>query len=185
METEPLYFFFDPSAYLQDKYDCYVFADNCARTETTRGLIASLQPTWRLPNSAGKAISKPFQSPTLVIPQVWSSLEGSKIVPGAINVDESSQFSTIKTGFELVGSEEDCLQAEDLLIAKIPLAKSPSDVWAKDTWHEVDLLHEGVDVFNKLAWMVSRIPEWQQLKEWQGIKADVCTVLFLSSFPGD
>jgi hypothetical protein len=172
-DSKPLFFFFDPSAFLQNKHDAFVFADTCARTETARVLVAALEPSWRLPGKIKDGQDPDYKSPTILLSQVWFPLEGSKIVPGAIEVGEASQFSTIQTGFELVGGEDDCRQAEDLLVAKVPLASSPSEVWAKSTWHEVDLQHEGVEVFNKLAWMVCRIPEWQNLKEWQSVKSEV------------
>ncbi|GAA6003370.1 hypothetical protein JCM10207_000301 [Rhodosporidiobolus poonsookiae] len=168
-DATPLYFFFDPSAYLQEEHDAFVFAENCARLETTRPLIAALSPKWRLPTSS-KA-SNAETSPQIVVAHVWSALDGASIAPGAIDVGEESRFSTIKTGFELSIADGTCSQAEDLLLARVPLAEAPSTVWAKETWHEVDVQHEGADVFNKLAWMLARIPEWQNLKDWQTVEA--------------
>ncbi|BGP18858.1 hypothetical protein JCM10213_003513 [Rhodosporidiobolus nylandii] len=164
----PLFFFFDPSPYLQEDYDSFVFAETCSRPDgASRPLIAALKPSWRLPTSPEEGETDKLKSPAIYIPHCWSSLPDGKITAGGSEVTDASQFSTIKTGFELAVSENECGQAEDLLIAKVPLADSPSADWATESWHEVDLQHEGAEVFSKLAWMVARIPGWDNLKEWQ------------------
>ncbi|GAA5872529.1 hypothetical protein JCM8547_006937 [Rhodosporidiobolus lusitaniae] len=169
-EATPLYFFLDPSPYLQDTHDSFVFAETCTRTENVRDLVASMKPGWRLPTSAVEGGKDEHAEPSIVLTEVWTPLEGSKMAPGGTNVGEASHFSTIKTGFELAVSDEMCSLAEDLLRASVPLAQSPSDVWATENWHEVDLQHEGAEVFSKLAWLTARIPEWDNLSAWQSVE---------------
>ncbi|GAA5977088.1 hypothetical protein JCM11641_001296 [Rhodosporidiobolus odoratus] len=170
-QSSPLYFFYDPSPYLQEEHDSFVFAENCSRPDgRVRPLIAKLKPTWRLPDSLQQGESAQYKSPEVILSQTWAPVESVKIAANGPLTGGESQFSTIKTGFELAIGHDKCGQAEDLLFANVPLANSPSDVWAKEEWHEVDLQHEGPEVFAKLAWMVSRIPDWQNLKEWQAVE---------------
>ncbi|BGP05622.1 hypothetical protein JCM10049v2_001428 [Rhodotorula toruloides] len=176
---EPLYFFFDPSPYLENIHDRFVFAETCLRVTGTRALLASLQPSWRLnpfhttgggKDETPKVVSDEVDpEPSIDIPTTWMVLEQAKIAPGGADVNETSKFSTIQTGFELSVSTGQCSQAETLLTATVPLAKSPSPVWATEKWHEVDLQHQGAEVFSKLGWMLSRIPNWQALQEWQSV----------------
>ncbi|KAK4333158.1 hypothetical protein RTBOTA2_001878 [Rhodotorula toruloides] len=178
-DDEPLYFFFDPSPYLENVHDRFVFAETCLRVTGTRALLASLQPSWRLNpfhmTGGGKDETLKLFSdevdpePSIDIPTTWMVLEQAKIAPGGADVNETSKFSTIQTGFELSVTTGQCSQAETLLTATVPLAKSPSPVWATDKWHEVDLQHQGAEVFSKLGWMLSRIPNWQALQEWQSV----------------
>ncbi|GAA5896190.1 hypothetical protein JCM6882_008514 [Rhodosporidiobolus microsporus] len=171
-QEAPLFLFFDPSAYLQKEHDSFVFAETCSRTDSNRQLVAAIDPKWRLPTSPAQGGMAAFAEPKVVISEVWSALAGSFISAGGLDVDEASQFSTIETGFDLAVSTDKCAHAEVLLNAQVPLAKAPSADWAKESWHEVDIQHEGADVFNKLAWMFPRIPNWDHLKTWQGVEVD-------------
>lgn len=181
-EDTPLYFFFDPSPYLENVHDRFVFAETCLRVTGTRSLLASLQSSWRLnpfhvrgtekDDNVKVVVDEVDLEPKIDIPTAWMVLEQAKIAPGGADVNETSKFSTIQTGFELDVSTGQCSQAETLLTATVPLAKSPSPVWATEKWHEVDLQHQGAEVFSKLGWMLSRIPDWQALQEWQSVQAD-------------
>ncbi|GAA6053725.1 hypothetical protein JCM3770_003185 [Rhodotorula araucariae] len=173
----PLYFFFDPSPYLETPYDRFVFAETCTRTSGVRPLIASLETSWHLnpTRESGETADRvytpyePSRTPKIFITHLWEPLSGAKIVAGGTAVNEASRFSTIKTGLEISVAEGTCSQAETLLMAHVPLEKSPSAVWANETWHNVDLQHEGPEVFSKLGWMLARIPEWQALHDWQTV----------------
>ncbi|GAA5835472.1 hypothetical protein JCM11251_005244 [Rhodosporidiobolus azoricus] len=171
-EDIPLFFFFDPTAYLQQEQDSFVFAESCEQSNTARELVASLKPVWRIPTDPEEAELRRFAEPEVVLQQVWSVLDGSAVIAGGLEVGEESSFSTIKTGSPLSAAAEQCSQAEALLVAKVPLAKAPSTVWANENWHEVDLLHEGAEVFSKLNWVIARIPEWDSLAQWQSVAAD-------------
>ncbi|BGP45700.1 hypothetical protein JCM10450v2_001530 [Rhodotorula kratochvilovae] len=176
-EATPLYFFFDPSPYLETPHDRFVFAETCTRTRAVRPLIASLEPSWRLnptreSGPTGERVYAPYdpsRTPEIFVTHLWEPLEGARIVAGGTAVNEASRFSTIKTGIEISVAEGTCKQAETLLTAHVPLAKSPSAIWANETWHDVDLQHEGPEVFRKLGWMLARIPEWQTLHDWQAV----------------
>ncbi|GAA6033422.1 hypothetical protein JCM8097_006743 [Rhodosporidiobolus ruineniae] len=167
-EATPLFFFFDPSPWMQEHHDSFVFAESCNRMVGSRDVLASLPSKWRPPTKEEKVdLAK---RSAVDIPSIWTALKGSSIAAGGINVGEASSFATIKTGFELAVSPKQCSHAEELLIAKVPLAEAPSSIWARENWHEVDLQHEGPEVFSKLAWMVSRIPDWENLGDWQGVE---------------
>ncbi|GAA5939099.1 hypothetical protein JCM3775_003183 [Rhodotorula graminis] len=176
----PLFFFFDPSPYLEAVHDRFVFAETCARTSTMRPLIASLEPSWRLNGTVeggdtANRVYKPKDSPRrpeIFVTHCWEPLPGGKLVAGASDVNEASKFSTIGAGFEVSVGDDKCAQAETLLVAHVPLAKSPSSIWAKEAWHDVDLQHEGAEVFTKLGWMLARIPEWDTLYDWQTVDAE-------------
>ena len=180
-EETPLYFFFDPSPYLENTHDRFVFAETCSRIHGARPLIASMLPKWRLnPFKVEKErtenevaiLLEPDMKPKVEISSTFRPLKDVKIVPGGTDVNEASKFATIKTGGSLSVAEHKCQQAELLLTAHVPLAKSPSPVWASEHWHAVDLQHEGPEVFTKLGWMLARIPDWQSLHEWQSVEAD-------------
>ncbi|GAA5990551.1 hypothetical protein JCM10908_003126 [Rhodotorula pacifica] len=180
-EETPLYFFFDPSPYLENTHDRFVFAETCSRIEGARPLIATMHPKWRLnpfkvdnerTEEEVAILLEPDMHPKIEIASTFRPLAAVKIVPGGTDVNEASKFATIKTGDPVSITEHKCQQAEVLLTAHVPLAKSPSPVWASEHWHSVDLQREGPEVFTKLGWMLARIPEWQTLHEWQIVEAD-------------
>ncbi|GAA5867419.1 hypothetical protein JCM3774_002898 [Rhodotorula dairenensis] len=179
-EETPLYFFFDPSPYLENTHDRFVFAETCSRIHGARPLIASLPPKWRLnpfkiekenAEDATAILLEADMNPKIEVASTFRPLEKVKIVPGGTDVNEASKFATIRTGGSLSVAEHKCQQAELLLTAHVPLAESPSPVWAGEHWHAVDLQHEGPEVFTKLGWMLARIPDWQSLREWQSVEA--------------
>ncbi|GAA5978213.1 hypothetical protein JCM5350_002229 [Sporobolomyces pararoseus] len=168
-EKDPLYFFFDPSSYLEVEHDSFVFADDCSRILTHRRLIANLDPKWRPPpSSKASAVSK-CQETKLNIARNWTTIPEVKLIAGSANRTEDNEFSTIAEGFKLSVDTDDCKFTENLLSAVVKLDKAPSPRWATDTWHEVDLHLEGPEVFSKIRWMLSRIPNWEVLQRWSEV----------------
>ncbi|GAA5877400.1 hypothetical protein JCM1840_006088 [Sporobolomyces johnsonii] len=168
-ETTPLFLFLDPSSYLEAQHDAFVFADNCARTTSSRSVIASITPSWRLPTTPQDGEKKSVKAPTVIVPRTWIVLDDASLVAGSAELSEQNSFSTISKGFNLSVNKDDCKFAENLLSAVVKLNKAPSNIWAKETWHEVDLHLEGPEVFAKIGWMLSRIPDWQILAEWSEV----------------
>lgn len=170
---DPLYFFFDPSSYLEVEHDSFVFADDCSRILTHRRLIANLDPKWRPPYSPkASAISK-SQTTKINIACNWSTVPDAKLVAGSANRTEDNEFSTIAQGFKLSVGTDDCKFTENLLSAVVKLDESPSTRWANETWHEVDLHLEGPEVFSKIRWMLSKIPDWDVLQQWSEVDSSV------------
>lgn len=172
-EKDPLYFFFDPSSYLETEHDRYVFADDCSRISTHRRLIASVAPKWRPPFSSKATDISTSQQTKISIARNWTTLPEIKLTAGSANLVEDNQFSTIADGFKLSIGVDDCKFTENLLSAVVKLDKAPSSQWATETFHEVDLHLEGPEVFSKIRWMLSRIPDWDVLQQWSEVDAKV------------
>ncbi|GAA5914524.1 uncharacterized protein JCM6883_003191 [Sporobolomyces salmoneus] len=171
-EQDPLYFFFDPSSYLEVEHDSFVFADDCSRVLTHRRLIANVDPKWRPPYSAKESAVSKSKSTKINIARNWSKIPEAKLVAGSANQTEDNKFSTIAEGFKLSVGTEDCKSTENLLSAVVKLDKAPSPRWANETWHEVDLHLEGPEVFSKIRWMLSKIPDWDVLQQWSEVDPD-------------
>ncbi|GAA5937049.1 uncharacterized protein JCM15063_000140 [Sporobolomyces koalae] len=170
-DQDPLYFFFDPSSYLEVEHDSFVFADDCSRVLTHRRLIANLDPKWRPPYSADERTTSRAARAELSIARHWSTVPNARLVAGTDNLAEDNCFSTIASDFRLSISHDDCKYTENLLSAVVKLNKAPSTRWANETFHEVDLHLEGPEVFSKIRWMLSRIPDWEVLQQWSEVDA--------------
>ncbi|GAA6010842.1 hypothetical protein JCM11491_004561 [Sporobolomyces phaffii] len=168
-DQDPLYFFFDPSSYLEVEHDSYVFADDCSRVLTHRRLIASLDPKWRPPYSSKAPTVAKLQETKISIGRNWSTIPEARLVAGSASLKEDNEFSTIAEGFKLSIGVDDCQYTENLLSAVVKLDKAPSSRWATETFHEVDLHLEGPEVFLKIRWMLSRIPDWDVLQQWSEV----------------
>jgi hypothetical protein len=177
-DQTPLYLFLDPTRSGEPSDDPFVFAANCDRLEygDHRACVASLDTAWRPPTKAGK------QSVNLVLPSLWSTLKSSKIVHGTADAADST-FSTLSTTFDLTADTTACSFADILLSAKVKQsAPVKALAWATPDWHEVDLVHEGPEVFSRLAWMLTKIPEWETFRDWQAISGKVRPSSSLSAF---
>lgn len=195
-QDNPVYLFLDPTRSGQAEDDAFVFADNCDRLEygDHRDLLASLGKKWRPYKAAGKVAKAQDaaqeskegepdklaediaaarkQTVSIQVTSYWSALDSSKIVHRTGQPD--SLFSTLSTTFDLKADERACNSADCLLSAEVKqTAPSQDIVWARSDWHEVDLHHEGPDVFSKIAWMLAKIPEWDAFREWQAVSSDV------------
>lgn len=166
----PLYFFLDPSRSGPVTEDGFVFAIDCARVEygSARPIIASLDTKWR-PNI------EESEKVTLKASAKWATLETSKIDLGSTSAATSlaaTSFETPLTTLELSAGKNDCSFAENLLSAKVELDLS-AHKWATPEWHQIDILHEASEVFDKVAWMLARSPELEILKNWQAVEKEV------------
>lgn len=132
-----------------------------------RGSIASLVKSWRPPTTEGSSTIK------VDLSSLWSTLPSSKVSHSHGSATDST-FATLSTSFDLTADKDACSYATNLLTATVkqsaPSAKVP---WARPEWHEVDLHHEGPEVFKKVGWMLSKIPEWDTFREWQKVSSEV------------
>ncbi|SCZ92470.1 BZ3500_MvSof-1268-A1-R1_Chr5-2g07888 [Microbotryum saponariae] len=187
IESKPLYFFFDPTRFGTADIDCFVFSDDCERLEygEHRNKLATLAPSWRLPGTF-PTVSQQSQirvakaealasSGTIAVslPTMWTPLPGSHIVHEKIDRADAT-FSTLSTTFELTADAVACSFADNLLVARVEQAPPARKLkWATEEWHEVDLHHEGPEVFSKISWMLTKIPAWDALREWQHIAGEL------------
>jgi hypothetical protein len=170
----PLYFFFDPTRSNNPDYDFFVFANESERHDfkTIRPVIARLNENWR-PNDDIEA-----QSVSIFVSSKWSTLEGSTVNREVIDHSSSfalpSQVLTIKTG------DAACTYAEALLTARVNTSDAFRAALAKsDEWEQVDLLRQGSEVFEKLSWILARIPALDKSSEWQVVHMTVSPSLQL------
>ncbi|KAM0792935.1 hypothetical protein ACM66B_002694 [Microbotryomycetes sp. NB124-2] len=161
----PLYLFLDPSRSGEPSDDPYVFANGCARLEygQSRHEIASLTKSWRPPTTEGT------KTVAVELASHWARAENAKIDHSSA-ASADATFALLPGKFDLNASAGSCSFADCLLSASVRQDASDSEaVWAQKEWHEVDLQHEGPEVFTKIAWMMARIPEWDTFKDWQTI----------------
>ncbi|SCV72512.1 BQ2448_4049 [Microbotryum intermedium] len=183
VESRPLYFFFDPTRFGTADIDSFVFSDHCERLEygEHRNKLATVAPSWRLPGTfptisqqsqVRVAKAEPFASSGSVavsLPSVWTPLPESHVVHEPVERADAT-FSTLSTTFELTADAVACSFADNLLVARVEQAPPARKLkWATEEWHEVDLHHEGPEVFSKISWMLTKIPAWETLREWQHI----------------
>ncbi|KAI5478763.1 hypothetical protein MNV49_004589 [Pseudohyphozyma bogoriensis] len=167
-EATPLFLFFDPTRSSEPDEDSFAFAADIRRLDfgTARPMVGSLPKGWMPSLDASR---KPETS--LRVSSLWSSLSDSSIELDPREASEGSTLSMPESTLELGAAENSCSFAENLLTAKVKLAKveQESRPWLTEDWHEVDIPREGPEVFTKLAWIVARLPEWKALKDWQSL----------------
>ncbi|PWN45231.1 hypothetical protein IE81DRAFT_344924 [Ceraceosorus guamensis] len=167
------YLFLDPHRLEGKEADSFVFAPNFDPLPfpLERAVIGRLQPGWRLPGpiettsstvdllSESRWLDHDSMSLTTVEPSHASSMEVPRIahMPG--------QFRT-------------CLESVAVLAcrATIPAQRGSQDVWpAQDAqWQIVDLEHKTLVTFDKLAWLVDRVPGIDAFSTWMpGPQVDV------------
>ncbi|KAK4048042.1 hypothetical protein OIO90_005943 [Microbotryomycetes sp. JL221] len=167
-EGNPLYLFLDPSRSGEPVDDPYVFAEHTSRLDfgEARQEIVSFIKSWRPPTIEGSSTVR------VDLTSHWTELEGAKIDCTSASVADAT-FSTLPGSFDLTAGVEACSFADCLLSASVyQSAEQRSAAWAQPHWHEVDLQHEGPEVFSKISWMLARIPEWDAFKEWQPVSGE-------------
>lgn len=169
VEEKPLYLFLDPTRSGEPADDPYVFAEGCDRLEYSedRGALVSVVKAWRPPNKQGT------ESVKVVVRSFWTPLPASKIDHGSNDATDST-FATLSTSFDVTADQESCSYATNLLTATVKQAAPKNALsWARSAWHDVDLHHEGPEVFKKIGWMLAKIPDWDAFREWQTVAQEV------------
>ncbi|KAK4046509.1 hypothetical protein OIV83_006035 [Microbotryomycetes sp. JL201] len=161
----PLYLFLDPTRSGEPCDDPFVFAEGCAKLEyeQTRHEVALLAKSWRPPTNEGSA------NVAVEVPSHWTVAENTKIDHSSAASADAS-FALLPGKFDLNAGAGSCAYADCLLSASVRHTASVSLAqWSQPEWHEVNLQHEGTEVFSKIAWMMARIPKWDTFRDWQTI----------------
>lgn len=189
VEHVPLYLFSDPTRSGELDADGWVFAEECERMDhdTPRNVLASVKPEWRpklndidADGLGTVTVTAQPQRTEITIKSSFFSLPGSKLSLDAI-ADAGSTIAMPATTLELDAGEGSCSSAQCLLTARAKLNSSEEKPWTTPSWYEIDILHDGPEVFTKLAWVLARLPEWSSLKEWQPVGVRFI-LFFLVSF---
>ena len=159
----PLFYFLDPTRSEEMVHDSFKFSHVCSRIDYSmfRPTAAIIVPKWRL------NVKTETQEVEIIVTNRWSHLTGARI---EAKVEDATTFAIPASGFALGAEAGACSYAENLLRATVQLDTGLNVAWAKPEWSEIDLVHQGNIVFDRLAWLLSRIPNWDAFEEWQKVE---------------
>ncbi len=161
----PLFFFLDPTRSEEMVYDSFKFSHVCSRLDfgVFRPTAAIVTPKWE------QNVKTDKEQVQILVTNRWAPLAGAHIEARA---EDGTTFAIPAKGFALSAKPGSCSFAENLMRATVQLDTGLSVPWAKPEWSEIDLLHQGNAVFDRLAWLLSRIPNWDAFEEWQQVDSD-------------
>ena len=175
----PLFLFFDPSRSGEAKYDSFVFASDCGRLDygIARPVVATLDQEWR-PSTTAES-----ETVQLSVTSKWLALTATDVNSSEASIAGASTFSVPSVNFSLEFEADACSFAEAILSAHVVTSDSVRDgISTSKEWEQVDLLHQGSDIFAKLAWILARFPQMRALEDWQIVK-NVSAVRLRLAFP--
>ncbi|KAJ3185877.1 hypothetical protein HK101_009798 [Irineochytrium annulatum] len=174
-----LFFFLDPSPCGLIEKDSFVFSYNSARIEhgETREIIATLDPSWRPHCKPGS------QEVHCTTPGVWRTLPAMVLSePDIGDKDDDNEMGTLPQARQAVATVPEvfdyyqkanghgCDAARALVKVKVPIADGVDTEhggWpAPGKIKEIDLLREGKEVFEKLAWFTGKIVLPEFMHDW-------------------
>lgn len=147
-----------------------MFASDCARLDygAPRSVVAALAASWR-PND----IVTP-QLEEVVVSSKWVSMEVTSTGGDKMDIASASTYSIPTDVLSLAYDTDACSYAELVLSARVNTSQIVRDGISTSTeWEQIDLLHQGVDKFKRLSWILARIPAIKALEQWQPIENSV------------
>jgi hypothetical protein len=105
----------------------------------------------------------------------WVSLAASKVEHAGEQLSEKSEFALPTKAFSVIADVTACSFAESLISGRVR-AQVQDKTWATGDWYQIDLLHEGPEVFDKLNWILARIPMSTSITGWQSIDEGVSPI---------
>lgn len=158
----------DPSRSGLPDSDGFVFSQDPARKEygETRLTVAAVNPTWRPSSIEGS------QSVKIIVSWKWIALDGSKMAGG---VDTRlSTYSLPTSALTVTAAAGACSYAEAVLTARVDTSVAVREgLTLSNEWEQVDLLHQSLPVFEKVAWVLARVPALDAISDWQVVSLDV------------
>ncbi|KAI9062495.1 hypothetical protein FKP32DRAFT_1593141 [Trametes sanguinea] len=156
----PIFLLLDPTRCGEPNQDSFVFSTSTRRYEygESRPIIALLDPKWRQSDIEGT------QNVKCSVPCRWIESAAVKLTPAT---GHDAVFATPSEGVTIDISQDACKSATALLVCRVPLGEQAGPEWTRDSWTEVDKVHER-STFKSLAWLVERIRNIDgQFKDWQ------------------
>lgn len=105
----------------------------------------------------------------------WVSLAASEVEHAGEQLSEKSEFALPTKAFSVIADVTACSFAESLISGRVR-AQVQDKAWATEDWYQIDLLHEGPEVFDKLNWILARIPMSTSITSWQSIDEGVSPI---------
>jgi hypothetical protein len=164
----PLYFFLDPTRWSDASEDCFIFSKDNGRIDygESRPLLATLESSFRLEGEEREKTVNAF------VPHVAVPVHGSASFKTDALGTGAASYSLPAEPLSLSRSMGECKCVQALLSAQVEAASVTDEtMWTSD-WTDVDLLHEGPEVFEKLAWITGRLKRLQVLKTWMSLSSE-------------
>ncbi|KIM21844.1 hypothetical protein M408DRAFT_29225 [Serendipita vermifera MAFF 305830] len=160
-DSQPdLYFFLDPTRCREGSWDRFVFSSSTRRYEfeECRPIVAKIAPTWRQTDRREQRVEASAD---------WKWISAASVVckPAA---STQATYGRPKGPLELIIDEETCARAIALLTCSVHLGNSPSDLWPKDRWFEVDKLRER-EYVRLMAWVLQRVRDISHDAVWKDV----------------
>lgn len=182
-EAENIYFFLDPTRSGDAKEDSFVFATTCDRIEygSSRPILAKTSPGWRSEQHEGD------ENVELVLPSIWRDMHDARFsrCSDATPTWLTEKIARPANKLELSAGTLACQSAQLLLSADVqPPASAEERPWLRPTWTNIDVLHQGPEVFDALGWIVARSQSLAAVKDWQALALEVvqcCSRLFVDA----
>jgi hypothetical protein len=179
----PVYFFLDPTRWGETTEDSFVFSKDNGRLDygDARSILATLSNSFRPDGEEGEKTVEAF------VPAVSTPLDGHAVFDTTAVESESASYSLPSKPLSLSRSMGECGRAQALLLAQVDAASVADETMWSSGWTDVDLLHQGPEVFEKLAWITGRLKKLEVLKGWMplGSEDKVCAELAGSPSHGD
>ncbi|KAG5638137.1 hypothetical protein H0H81_001656 [Sphagnurus paluster] len=159
----PLFMLLDPHR-TDDSEDCFVFSISNRRYEygESRPIICKLDSSWRQ-NSQEEE-----QEVVCHIPAKWTPVPNVNLQS---SLHKDATFGTPTKTLEIPISSTACCNANALLLCSVPLAGQAGPEWPRETWREVDKVHER-STFKSLAWLLERVRHFdEKFDDWQEVAA--------------
>ncbi|KAJ7066529.1 hypothetical protein C8F01DRAFT_1123601 [Mycena amicta] len=143
----PLFLLMHPNR-TSDDDDCFVFSISRRRYEygESRPLVALLDPKWRQPSDTSE------KRVTCRVP-VWKTADVVQLLPSHT---QGARYGVPEHVMVLDCSKDSCGNASAVLMCSVPLGDQAGPQWPRNTWGEVDKVHER-SVFRSLAWLLERV----------------------------
>ncbi|KAF7309902.1 Helicase C-terminal domain-containing protein [Mycena indigotica] len=143
----PLFLLLHPQR-TSDDDDCFVFSISRRRYEygESRPIVAVLDSKWRQSNSTTE------KSVKCRVP-VWKSVAQMSLSPSHA---KGAQYGVPERNMVLDCSKDSCGSAAAVLMCSVPLGDQAGPEWPRDSWGEVDKVHER-SIFRSLAWLLERV----------------------------